>query len=72
LREAGISYKIPVKKLGIGNVIKNATFQIQAHDLWLIYAKTKDFDPSQISAVQGEQGQLPGTRGFGFNLKVGF
>ncbi|WP_295801000.1 SusC/RagA family TonB-linked outer membrane protein [Mucilaginibacter sp.] len=72
LREAGISYKIPVKKLGIGNVIKNATFQIQAHDLWLIYAKTKDFDPSQISAVSGESGQLPGTRGFGFNLKVGF
>jgi TonB-linked SusC/RagA family outer membrane protein len=72
LREAGISYRIPVKKLGLGNVIKNATFQIQAHDLWLIYAKTKDFDPSQISAVQGEQAQLPGTRGFGFNLKVGF
>jgi len=72
LREAGISYRIPVKKLGIGNVIKNATFQVQAHDLWLIYAKTKDFDPSQISAVQGESAQLPGTRGFGFNLKVGF
>ncbi|MEO6630767.1 MAG: DUF1659 domain-containing protein, partial [Mucilaginibacter sp.] len=72
LREAGISYRIPVKKLGIGNVIRNATFQIQAHELWLIYAKTKDFDPSQISAVSGESGQLPGTRGFGFNLKVGF
>jgi TonB-linked SusC/RagA family outer membrane protein len=72
LREAGISYRIPVKKLGIGNYIKNATIQIQAHDLWLIYAKTKDFDPSQISAVQGESGQLPGTRGYGFNLKIGF
>lgn len=72
LREAGISYRIPVKKLGLGNVIKNATFQIQAHDLWLIYAKSKDYDPSQISAVQGEQAQLPGTRGFGFNLRVGF
>ncbi|MES2113142.1 MAG: SusC/RagA family TonB-linked outer membrane protein [Bacteroidota bacterium] len=72
LREAGISYRIPVQKLGLGGVIKNATFQIQAHDLWLIYAKSKDFDPSQISAVQGEQAQLPGTRGFGFNLRVGF
>lgn len=72
LREAGISYRLPVKKWGLSNVIKNATFQIQAHDLWLIYAKTKDFDPSQISAVQGESAQLPGTRGFGFNLKVGF
>ncbi|MDB4918422.1 SusC/RagA family TonB-linked outer membrane protein [Mucilaginibacter sp.] len=72
LREAGISYRIPVKKWGIGGAIKNATIQLQAHDLWLIYAKTKDFDPSQISAVQGESGQLPGTRGFGFNLRVGF
>ena len=72
LREAGISYRLPVKKWGLGNVIKNATIQIQAHDLWLIYAKTKDFDPSQISAVQGESAQLPGTRGYGFNLKIGF
>ncbi|HVW95746.1 MAG TPA: SusC/RagA family TonB-linked outer membrane protein [Mucilaginibacter sp.] len=72
MREVGVSYRIPVKKLGLGSVIKNATFQLQAHDLWLIYAKTKDFDPSQISAVQGEQGQLPGTRGYGFNLKIGF
>jgi len=72
MREIGLSYRIPVKKLGLGNIIKNATFQVQAHDLWLIYAKTRDFDPSQISAVQGEQAQLPGTRGFGFNLRVGF
>ncbi|HEY8929351.1 MAG TPA: SusC/RagA family TonB-linked outer membrane protein [Mucilaginibacter sp.] len=71
LREAGISYRIPVKKLGLTG-IKNASIQLQAHDLWLIYAKTRDFDPSQISAVQGESGQLPGTRGIGFNLKVGF
>jgi TonB-linked SusC/RagA family outer membrane protein len=72
LREVGLAYRIPVKKLGISDYIKSATFQLQARDLWLIYAKTKDFDPSQISAVQGEQGQLPGTRGIGFNLKIGF
>ncbi|MDP9077276.1 MAG: SusC/RagA family TonB-linked outer membrane protein [Bacteroidota bacterium] len=72
LREVGVAYRIPVKKLGLGSAIKNASIQLQAHDLWLIYAKTKDFDPSQISAVQGESGQLPGTRGIGFNLKVGF
>jgi len=72
LREVGLSYRIPVKKLGISNYIKSASFQLQARDLWLIYAKTKDFDPSQISGVQGEQGQLPGTRGIGFNLKIGF
>jgi hypothetical protein len=72
LREVGLAYHIPVKKLGIASYIKNATIQLEAHDLWLIYAKTKDFDPSQISAVQGESGQFPGTRGIGFNLKVGF
>jgi len=72
LREAGITYRIPVQKLGLSKYIKNASFQIEGHDLWLIYAKTKDFDPSQISSVQGESGQLPGTRGIGFNLKVGF
>jgi TonB-linked SusC/RagA family outer membrane protein len=72
LREVGLSYRIPVKKLGISNYIKSASFQLQARDLWLIYAKTKDFDPSQVSGVQGEQGQLPGTRGIGFNLKIGF
>jgi TonB-linked SusC/RagA family outer membrane protein len=71
LREVGISYRLPIKKWGIKG-IQNATIQLQAHDLWLIYAKTKDFDPSQISAVQGENGQLPGTRGIGFNLRVGF
>jgi TonB-linked SusC/RagA family outer membrane protein len=72
LREVGLAYRIPVKKLGISGFIKNASFQLQARDLWLIYAKTKDFDPSQISAVQGESGQLPGTRGIGFNLRIGF
>jgi len=72
LREAGLSYRIPVKKLGIAKYVRNASFQIEGTDLLLIYAKTKDFDPSQISAVSGESGQLPGTRGIGFNLKVGF
>jgi len=72
LREVGLAYRIPVKKLGISNYIKSASFQLQARDLWLIYAKTKDFDPSQVSGVQGEQGNLPGTRGIGFNLKIGF
>ncbi|MDB5131368.1 MAG: TonB-linked outer membrane protein SusC/RagA family [Mucilaginibacter sp.] len=72
LREVGISYRIPVQKLGISKFIKNATFQLNAHDLLLLYAKTKDFDPSQISSISGENGNLPGTRGFGFNLRVGF
>ncbi len=72
LREVALGYRIPVKKLNMGKTIQNATFSIVARNPVLIYAKTKDFDPSEISAVNGETGQLPGTRGFGFNLKIGF
>lgn len=72
LREVSIGYRIPVNKLKIGKYVQNATFSIVARNPVLIYAKTKDFDPSEISATSGETSQLPGTRGFGFNLKIGF
>ncbi|MFI5451716.1 SusC/RagA family TonB-linked outer membrane protein [Pedobacter sp. UC225_61] len=72
LREVSLGYKIPVKKLGINKFVQNATFSVVARNPVLIYAKTKDFDPSEISGNGGESGQLPGTRGFGFNLRVGF
>ncbi|WP_231427026.1 SusC/RagA family TonB-linked outer membrane protein [Pedobacter sp. Leaf250] len=72
LREVSIGYNIPVKKLGMGKYIQNATFSIIARNPVLIYAKTKDFDPSEVSATSGETAQLPGTRGFGFNLRVAF
>jgi TonB-linked SusC/RagA family outer membrane protein len=72
LREIGLRYRIPVKQLGITKAIRSASFQITGTDLFILYAKTKDFDPSQISGLQGEQGQLPGTRGLGFNLTIGF
>ncbi|MFC4143453.1 SusC/RagA family TonB-linked outer membrane protein [Pedobacter mendelii] len=72
LREVSIGYRIPVKKLGIASFVQNATFSVVARNPVLIYAKTKDFDPSEISATSGETSQLPGTRGFGFNLKIGF
>jgi TonB-linked SusC/RagA family outer membrane protein len=72
LREVSIGYKIPVAKLGLGKVIQSARFDITGRNLLLIYAKSKDFDPAEISSQQGESGQLPGTRGIGFNLKVTF
>lgn len=72
LRELSIGYRIPTAKLGISKYIKSAKFAVVGRDLWLLYAKTKDFDPSQISAVTGEQSQLPGTRGIGFNLSLSF
>lgn len=72
LRELSVGYRIPVSKLGIGKYLQNATFSIVARNPWLIYAKTKDFDPSEITNVFGENGQLPGTRSLGVNLKLGF
>ncbi|MEJ7693383.1 SusC/RagA family TonB-linked outer membrane protein [Daejeonella sp.] len=72
MRELSLGYRIPVSKLNLGKRIQNAQISLVARNPLLIYAKTKDFDPSEIDAVYGETGQLPGTRGIGFNLKVGF
>jgi hypothetical protein len=58
--------------LGIGKYITNATFSVVARNPWLIYAKSKGFDPSEISTNYGEDAQLPGTRSIGVNLKLGF
>jgi hypothetical protein len=72
MREVALGYNIPVKKLGLGKFIQNANLAIVARNPLLIYATSKDFDPSEISATVGETAQYPGTRGFGFNLRVGF
>ncbi|MHC1704113.1 MAG: SusC/RagA family TonB-linked outer membrane protein [Tenuifilaceae bacterium] len=72
LREVSLGYNLPVKKLGVGNWIQNATIAIVAQNPWLIYAKNKDYDPSEISNIGGETGQLPGVRTFGANLKISF
>ncbi|MDB5061950.1 MAG: SusC/RagA family TonB-linked outer membrane protein [Mucilaginibacter sp.] len=72
LREVAVGYNIPVQKLGLGKTIQSARFELTGRNLVLLYAKTKDFDPSEISATEGETAQWPGTRGLGFNLKVTF
>ncbi len=72
MRELSVGYKLPVTKMGLGNVLQNATFSIIARNPLLIWSKTRDFDPSEISQVQGEDGQQPGTRSIGFNLRLGF
>ncbi len=72
LREVSLGYRIPVKKLGLNKFLQSATFSVIARNPLLIYAKTKDFDPSEISTASGENAQLPGTRGLGFNLRIGF
>lgn len=72
LREFSLGYNIPVEKLGIGKWVTRANFSIVARNPWLLYSKTKDFDPSQIANLSGEDGNFPGTRSIGFNLKLGF
>ncbi|MBP6022293.1 SusC/RagA family TonB-linked outer membrane protein [Ferruginibacter sp.] len=72
LREVSLGYNIPVAKLGIGKWITRANFSIIARQPLLIYAKNKDFDPSEISNLSGEAGGFPGTRSLGVNLKLGF
>jgi TonB-linked SusC/RagA family outer membrane protein len=72
LRELSIGYTLPVRKLGLTKVLQGANVSIVAQNPWLIYAKTKDFDPSEISAASGEAGQFPGVRSLGVNLKLNF
>jgi len=72
LRELSFGYKIPVNKLNVRRFLQSATFSIVARNAWLIYSKTKDFDPAEISSVYGEDGQLPGSRSIGVNLRLGF
>ena len=72
LRELSLGYKLPVERMGIGKYLKGATFSVIARNPYLIWSKTRDFDPSEISAVQGEDGQYPGTRSMGVNLKLNF
>jgi len=73
LRELSLGYQIPVQKLGsVGKVFTSASVSIVGRNLWLISSDTKDFDPSEISAAFGENGQLPSTRSVGFNVKLSF
>lgn len=72
LREIGVGYNIPVQKLGNVKWIKGITATLIARNPLMIYRETRNFDPSEISGVYGEDGQYPGTRGVGFNLKFNF
>jgi TonB-linked outer membrane protein, SusC/RagA family len=74
LREVSIGYDLPVSKWNLSRLgIQNANFSIVGRNLWLIHSKANgDYDPSEISEFAGERAQLPGTRGWGFNLRIGF
>jgi hypothetical protein len=73
LRELSLSYNMPVKKWNFTKkYMQAATIALIARNPWLIYSAAKNFDPSEISLVFGEEGQLPPTRSLGINLSVTF
>jgi TonB-linked SusC/RagA family outer membrane protein len=72
LREVNLGYRIPVNKLSFARFVKGATVSVVARNPLLLYRETESFDPSEISGIQGEDGQFPGTRSIGFNLKFNF
>jgi len=72
LREISLGYQIPVQALGISKWLQRATISLVARNPWLIYADNRDFDPSELGQTYGENGQFPGSRSIGFNLKLGF
>ncbi len=72
LRELSLSYDLPVSKLFKKVRVNGISFSVVGRNVLMLYAKVHDFDPSEISQVQGEDGQLPGTRSVGFNFKLNF
>ena len=73
IREASLGYRIPIGKIGsVSKYVQGATLSIISRNPWIIHRDSKNFDPSEISGVQGEDGQLPGTRSLGVSLKLIF
>jgi hypothetical protein len=72
LRELSIDYSIPLNKLKLEGIISGITITLFAQNPWMIYASQRNFDPSELSYISGEQAQFPGVRSFGMNLKVVF
>ena len=73
LREVSLSYNLPERI--IGNFVNSASVGVVARNVWLIAVSDDNkhgWDPSEMSQVYGENGQMPGTRSFGFNVKVNF
>jgi hypothetical protein len=72
LREFSVGYDLPVNKMGMGKYVQVLNVSLVASNPWLIWSSTKDLDPSEISGASGENGQFPGIRSFGANVKIRF
>jgi len=73
LRDVQISYTFSGSKFK--NLFHTATLGVIGRNL-LLLSVSKDnknrWDPSEMSKSYGEDGQLPGTRSYGLNLKITF
>jgi TonB-linked SusC/RagA family outer membrane protein len=73
LRDVSLSYTFSGERFK--NIFQSATIGVVGRNLWLI-AVAKDnknrWDPSELSGGFGENGQLPGTRSLGLNVKLTF
>ena len=75
LREVRLGYNVPSQFLASkAGFVKNANLGLIVGNAWLISAPGKEFgiDPSEMENFWQEGGQLPQTRTFGVNLRVGF
>ncbi|MEL7119563.1 MAG: SusC/RagA family TonB-linked outer membrane protein [Bacteroidota bacterium] len=75
-RELSLGYSFPSKMLS-KTPIQSLKLSLIARNLWLISSEVDGIDPSEISPgsngfVFQENGQLPGVRSLGINLRVGF
>lgn len=71
LREISLGYNFPVTKMS-RKVFTKANVSVVARNVWMIYAAEKGYDPSELAGRFGENGQMPGVRSMGINLKLGF
>ncbi|WP_028296041.1 TonB-dependent receptor domain-containing protein [Olivibacter sitiensis] len=73
LADMNLSYSLP--KRYIGKALSGVSVGVFARNLALLSVSGDNhhrWDPSEMSQLYGENGQLPGTRSFGFNLRVSF
>jgi hypothetical protein len=74
LREISLVVYLPGNILG-NSFIKGASIGLLGRNLWLISVAEDNihrWDPSELSQSYGEDAQFPGTRSYGFNIKLTF
>ena len=76
LRELSFGYSLPQRVLAGSKFVKRASLSFVARNLLVFYCPAPYDTDASMSAGSGSQGVdfygVPGTRSFGFNLKLGF